>query len=135
MVAPAASAAAQYAMQFGRIQYDSPGSDTGSNSSLNAEYVEVKNYGTTAKNLKSFTVRDAQSHVYTFSTDFTLGPGKTVKIHTGKGTNTATDRYWGRAWYVWNNTGDTARLKNASGTQTDVCSWTSIGVGYKVCPT
>jgi hypothetical protein len=42
-----------------------------------------------------------------------VGVGKrvrrVVKIHTGKGANSQTDRYWGRGWYVWNNTGTPRR--------------------------
>jgi hypothetical protein len=33
------------AVKIDRVQYDSPGSDTGSNTSLNAEYVVIKNTG------------------------------------------------------------------------------------------
>jgi hypothetical protein len=124
-----------HVMQFGRIQYDSPGTDTGTNTSLNGEYVTVKNYGTTTKNLKGWTIRDAQSHIYTFSTIFNLAPNAAVNVHTGKGTNTGTDRYWGSTGYIWNNAGDTATLKNASGTTTDTCAWSSVGAGYKICPT
>jgi hypothetical protein len=62
-----------------------------------------------------------------------LRPGATVKIHTGKGTNTAYHRYWGRGWYVWNNTGDKATLRNKAGTVKDTCAWTSRGSGYKYC--
>jgi hypothetical protein len=122
-------------IQFGKIQYDSPGADTGSRSSLNAEWVAIHNSGTTTKNLKGFTVRDAQNHVYKFSSNFSLKPNKTVKIHTGKGTNNSTDRYWGRTSYVWNNGGDKATLKNANGTTLDICAWSSRGAGYKQCPT
>ena len=128
---PSASAATSL-IQFGRIQYDSPGTDTGTNTSLNGEYVVVRNNSTIVRNLKSFTVRDAQAHVYTFAA-FNLGPGKAVKVHTGKGTNTATDRYWGKTAYVWNNGGDTATMKNASGVTIDTCNWTSVGLGYKNC--
>ena len=122
-------------VQFGKIQYDSPGSDTGSNASLNAEYFVVKNYSGTTRAMHSWTVRDAQGHVYTFPSTFQLGPNAGVRVHTGKGTNAGSDRYWGRSWYVWNNGGDTARLRNAGGTQIDGCSWTSDGSGYKICPT
>jgi len=133
LLAPAADANASL-IQFGRIQYDSPGTDVHTNASVNGEYFVVKNLGSTARSLKSFTVRDAQNHVYTFS-DFTLGAGKAVKIHTGKGSNTVTDRYWGLTWMVWNNLADTARLRTPGGSQIDACGWTSTGPGYKICPT
>jgi hypothetical protein len=54
-------------------------------------------------------------------------------VHTGKGTNTTSHKYWGRSWYVWNNTGDKATLRRADGTWIHSCSWTSGGLGYKYC--
>lgn len=63
---------------------------------------------------------------------FHLKPGTSVTLHTGKGTNTATNLYWGRSSYVWNNTGDTATLKNAAGTTEDTCNWGSSG-SYTNC--
>jgi len=119
-------------VQLGRIQYDAPGSDTSKNASVNGEYVVIRNAGTTARSLKGWTVRDAARHVYTFGT-FTLGAGKSVVLRTGKGTNTSTTRYWGLGWHVWNNTGDTAYLRNSAGTAMDTCSWTSTRPGYKSC--
>jgi hypothetical protein len=44
-------------------------------------------------------------------------------LHTGKGTNTTTNRYWGSGNYIWNNNGDAAYLRNASGKAVDNCSW------------
>lgn len=125
-------ASATSTIQFGRIQYDSPGTDVHTNTSVNGEYVVIKNLGTRGVSLTGWTLRDAQSHVYKFGT-FTLGAGKSVVVHTGKGTNTSTVRYWGMAWMVWNNTGDTAYLRNASGVLADKCVWTSSGAGYKYC--
>lgn len=119
-------------IQFGRIQYNSPGTDRATNLSVNGEYVVLKNLGTTARSLTGWTVRDAQSHVYKFGT-FTLGAGKTVVLRTGKGLNTRTTRYWGLGYHVWNNTGDKAILRNAAGTAMDSCTWTANGLGYKNC--
>ena len=50
-----------------------------------------------------------------------------MTVHTGKGSASSTHRYYNRTWYVWNNGGDTAYLKNASGTTVHSCSWTSAG--------
>ena len=91
MINPAPGEAAS-AIQFGKIYYNSPGSDTGSNTSLNAEWVRIKNTGTTTRSLTGWTVRDAAGHVYKFGT-FSLKPGTYVTLHTGKGTNTAYHRY------------------------------------------
>jgi Lamin Tail Domain len=122
---------AEDGIQLGWSNYDSPGSDTGSNASLNAEYVTVKNTSSTTRSLTGYTLRDKANHVYKFGT-FSLGGGKFVRIHTGKGTNTSTDRYWGREWYVWNNTGDKAYLRNADFVLRDTCQW-GDGPGYIYC--
>jgi len=118
----AAPAEAASAVRISPLQYDSPGSDSGSNASLNAEWVRVHNYSTTKKVLTGWTLRDASGHVYRFGT-YTLRPGSTVRIHTGKGSNTAAERYWGQGWYVWNNDHDKATLKNKAGTVVSVRSW------------
>jgi hypothetical protein len=133
-LAPVGLSAAEAAspLQFGKIQYDSPGSDTRSASSLVAEYVTIKNVGSVARSLTGFTVRDAQNHVYKFGV-LTLKAGKSVRLHTGSGTNTSTDRYVGSHAYIWNNSGDKATLKNRAGTTLDTCSWSRTGVGYKYC--
>ncbi len=103
-------------------QYDSPGSDTGGDSSLNAEWIRITNKGASAKSLSGWTLRDETGYVYRFGA-FTLGAGKSVVVHTGKGSNNAGNRYWGRTWYVWNNDGDKATLKNSSGTTVSTRSW------------
>jgi hypothetical protein len=113
-------------IQIYRVYYNSPGTDNRTNASLNAEYVVLKNTGSTSQSLKSWTLRDKASHIYTFGT-FTLGAQKYVTIHTGSGTNSSTRRYWNSRAYIWNNTGDTAYLRTASGTAADSCSWGSSG--------
>src|SRR5262249_17489922 len=111
------------------IYYDSPGTDSGTNTSLNAEWIQLKNSCSTGKSLYHWTIRDAAGHVYQFGT-YTLGAGKKVKVHTGKGTNTTTDRYWNAGGYVWNNSGsESAKLKNSAGTQVDSCSYTGNSNG------
>jgi hypothetical protein len=125
------SAEATGSLQFGKIVYNSPGTDTRTNTSLNAEYVVVKNLASTTKCLTGWTVRDAQAHIYKFGT-FCLGGYKAVTLHTGHGTNTATNRYWNSGSYIWNNTGDKAYLRNSAGTLMDSCAWGN-GVGYINC--
>ncbi|MFB9394156.1 lamin tail domain-containing protein [Streptomyces coeruleoprunus] len=115
-----------------KIYYDSPGTDRGANSSLNAEWVQVRNTTGAAVNLRGWTLRDAAGHVYTFGA-YTLAKGATVTVRTGKGTNTSTNRYWGRTWYVWNNDKDAATLKRANGTVADTCSYNSTAYDYKLC--
>ena len=109
-----------------KVYVNSPGSETGSNSSLNAEYVKIKNTTTKSKSLKGWTIRDESNHVYTFGT-FSLGAGKTVTVRSGKGDNTGSTRYWQKSWYVWNNSGgDSARLRKANGDAVDKCAWKTV---------
>jgi Lamin Tail Domain len=135
-----AQAAALPAIQLVKVYYNSPGSpDNGANSSLNGEYAQIKNMTRKAVSLKGWTLRDktsAADHVYTFGA-FTLGAGKTVTVRTGKGTNTSTIRYWGRSGgtfaYIWNQSADTAYVRNPSGKLIDSCSYNSSRVAYKSC--
>jgi hypothetical protein len=106
------------------IYFDSPGSDTGSNASLDAEWVKVKNVTGSRRTITGWTLRDASSHVYRFATT-TIAAGATLRVHTGRGRKNATNRYWGSGSYIWNNTGDTATLRNAHGSQVDRCHYTS----------
>ncbi|WP_328342131.1 lamin tail domain-containing protein [Micromonospora sp. NBC_00421] len=130
VAAPARAAAP--AVEITKVYYDSPGKDDRSNKSLNAEYVKLTNRRGSTLSLKSWTLRDKANHVYTFSGDFRLAKGASVYIHTGRGTNTSTHRYWGSGNYVWNNTGDTAYLRNSAGTGIDSCKWGSGG-SYTNC--
>jgi hypothetical protein len=128
----AAPAHAASPLQIRKVYYDSPGADDRSNRSLNAEYVVIKNVSTTRRSLTGWTLRDIAGWKYTFGT-FSLAAGKSVYVHTGRGTNTASHRYWGRRAYVWNNTGDKAYLRNSAGTLKDSCAWSSKGSGYVYC--
>jgi len=115
-------------VQFSKIVYNSPGVDTRSNTSLNAEYVRLTNRTKKTINLKGWTIRDVAGSVYTIKTDQKVSAGATAYVHTGKGTNGRPDskhRYWNRTNYVWNNSGDTAYLRSPSGKSIDTCKWTS----------
>jgi hypothetical protein len=134
MWAPTAAAGSNErvgATRLTRVSYDSPGSDGGSNASLNAEWVAIKNTGIHARQLRGWTLRDTAGHVFHFPR-FKLRPGRTVKVHTGDGGRTRRHLYWGQEWYVWNNDGDTAKLRNSHGRLVDRCRWDDGG-GVKAC--
>ena len=80
------------------MYFDSPGSDRGSNSSLNAEYVVIRNGDNVSHSVSGWTVRDKAGHVYKFGS-LRLGAGKQAIIHTGDGTSyttsASTHLYWG----------------------------------------
>ena len=132
MAISASPASAASLIQITKVQFDSSGTDTGSNTSLNGEWVAIKNTGTSSRTLTGWTLRDKSAHVFTFP-KFTLAAGATMYVKTGKGSNTSSRLYWQNSYYVWNNTGDTAYLRNSAGTLADSCAWTSRGTGYKLC--
>jgi len=126
------SASAASCVRIYRIYYNSPGSDTGSNKSLNAEWIQLKNYCGTSRSLTNWKINDAAGNKYVFGT-FKLAGGRSVKLHTGKGTNTSTDRYWGRTRYVWNNDKDTAYLYKRYGFRVDTCSYNNRSSSSVYC--
>ena len=88
----------------------------------NQEYVQIKNAGTTAVNLKGWKIKDQGNiHTYTFPS-YSLKAKSTVTLRSGKGTNSASTLYWQKDIFIWNNhdparheNGDTAYLYNAQG--------------------
>jgi hypothetical protein len=114
------------------VWFDSPGSDTGSNTSLNAEWVQIKNTSGSAISLNGWVLKDASNHKYYFP-NIKIGAGKYMKVHTGRGSDTTSNKYQDRRWYVWNNTSDTATLTKANGTRVDTCSWTTRDPSDKYC--
>jgi micrococcal nuclease len=79
---------------------------------LNDEYVVLRNTGSSTLDLGGWTVADAADHVYSVPAGTTVAPGDSLTIHTGDGSDTATDVYWGRASPVWNNDGDTVTVRD-----------------------
>lgn len=106
-----------------------------SNTKLNAEWIQLTNTTTRGINLTGYTVRDnGDNHVYRFPANYVLGAKKTVTIRTGRGTTSATNVYFGKTTqYVWNNTGDTARLVNSRGVVAHRCTYVKVASGTKYC--
>ncbi len=115
------------AMRMSKIQFDPPGEDDGSTSSLNKEWVQVHNFGVKSWTLTGWSLRDVSGYTYAFPDGFTVAPGATVTVHTGPGKDRALHVYWGQGSYIWNNTGDKATLKNSSGKVVDTCSYSGTG--------
>nr|WSX81779.1 lamin tail domain-containing protein [Streptomyces sp. NBC_00899] len=107
---------------LGAVQYDSPGRDTGTNASLNAEWVTVVNTSRRAVNLSGWTLSDADHHSYRFA-HLRLAGHASVRVHTGTGRDTNTNVFQNRRAYVWNNDNDTATLRNDDGRVADTTSW------------
>jgi hypothetical protein len=125
LMAQTGSASAASRISFTKLYADSPGTDRGSNKSLNGEYVVVKNNGSKAVKLGGFKIRDAARHTFTFPRGFMLKAKKSVTVRTGRGAATAGTLYWKQSWYIWNNTTDTAYLVSSSGSRIDTCKFSS----------
>ncbi|MDS0220198.1 lamin tail domain-containing protein [Haloarcula sp. S1AR25-5A] len=93
-----------------RVRADAAGDDR---DNLNDEYVVFRNAGAEPLAMGGWTVADAAGHTYTVPDGFTLEPDDTVTLHTGSGTDTDTDLYWGSGRPIWNNGGDTVTVTDA----------------------
>ncbi len=108
------------------IVYDPEGSD------VLGENVKIENRGSAPQNLAGWKLSDLAGNTYTFPS-FSLGPGQAVTVWVGSGSNDAANLFWGRGSPVWNNSGDTAFLKNDLNALVDQCAYTT-GDGSHVCP-
>ncbi len=132
VVASPASAASK--IKIVKVRFDSAGNDLPvTNKKLNDEYVVIKNTDSVTRTLTGWTLKDKSNHVYTFGTT-RLKAGASLKVRTGTGDNTSKNKYQDRGYYVWNNTSDTAYLRNTSGQGGDTCSWKTSDEGStKIC--
>jgi hypothetical protein len=98
-------------VSISRLQCDAPGYDHAAGA-LNSEYVVFRNNTNAPVRMQGWTVQDKGANFTYLFRNYTLGAGKSVTLHTGRGTNSRTHLYWGRPSAVWTNTGDTATLRN-----------------------
>lgn len=108
------------------IEYNPPGPDE------DGEFVRIVNLGGTTQTMTNWTLRDIANHVFTFP-GFSLPAGGAVQVWTGIGTNNSSNLYWESGAAIWNNTGDTATLRNNSGQVISVCSYPGGEQNYN-CP-
>ncbi len=80
------------------------------------ENVTIRNDTATSVDLSGWTLGDRAGHTYVLPAGTGLGGGHEVRVWTGPGTNSASDLFMGRRAAIWNNTGDTATLRNSAGT-------------------
>ena len=60
-------------------------------------------------------MEDQSGHRYEFP-DRVFQAGQVFKLHTGQGTDTQTDLYWGATGSaIWNNDGDTVKVVDPQG--------------------
>jgi len=140
--------AAKPAVKFGKWQADYKGTKVSdlpiTNTKLNGEYIVVVNTTGKAINLTGYRITDRyKKHSWTFPKNFVLKAHASVTIHTGKGKNTKKDLYMNQVvkgakkpalrGYVWNNSGDTAQLRNKKGTVVHTCVYKKTKSGYRNC--
>ncbi|MDB2286952.1 lamin tail domain-containing protein [Halorubrum ezzemoulense] len=103
---------AEAGLTVAEIHADAAGDDR---DNLNDEYVVFENTGNETLDLSGWTIEDEAGQRYTVPEGFELPPGQTVTLHTGSGTSTTTELYWGSGSPIWNNDGDTVIVSNANG--------------------
>ncbi|WP_192498441.1 lamin tail domain-containing protein [Halorussus halophilus] len=96
---------------------------------LNDEWVDITNEGSSVLDMSGFSLEDEAGYDYVFPDSFTLGAGDTVRVHTGEGTDTATDLYWGYGIGVWNDDGDTAYVYDDNEVLADKQNSADLGGG------
>ena len=99
-------------MRIEAINYDPSGPD------LPMENVAITNDTSASIDMGAWTLRDAANHVFTFP-PFLLGAGFSVRVWTKAGSNDAENLYWRHRMPLWNNSGDTAILRDAAGAEID----------------
>jgi micrococcal nuclease len=94
--------------------YDPRGRDA---DNPNGEWVAIANTGTTPVAMEGWILRDESTqNRFRFPNEFSLKAGGEAVIHSGCGTDTASDLYWCASDPVWSNGGDTIVLQSPDGT-------------------
>lgn len=120
---PAAEAAVKKPLDIVKVYYDPPGKDHSKNSHYTKEYIQVKNTGKKTLTLAGYVIRDNGPQKFTFPKGTKIAPGKTLTIRSGKAKNTSSTLHWNKSSYIWNNTGDTARLYTNKGKLLESCAY------------
>ncbi|MBU7021113.1 MAG: lamin tail domain-containing protein [Theionarchaea archaeon] len=104
-----------------QVQFDPEGDD---NADLNKEWVKVCNNSDTDVDLSGWTLENDVGGLFEFPQGFVIKAGSFVFVYTGSGTNSDVALYWGSPVERWNNSGDTAVLRDAEGNVMDEYEWT-----------
>jgi murein DD-endopeptidase MepM/ murein hydrolase activator NlpD len=89
-------------------------------SNPNNEFVELtadSRYSGASVDLTGFALRNNGGDTFRFPSGFRLRAGGSVRVYSGRGTDSESALYWGRTAGVWNNRGDCARLVYPNGAQ------------------
>ena len=87
------------------------------------EYVEIRNDDSKSIQLRNWTLHDiASGQVFTFPSCL-LEPGKVCRFYTNENQPEWCGFSYGSGSAIWNNTGDTAYLRDGNGTMIDEYSY------------
>ncbi|MFC6616272.1 lamin tail domain-containing protein [Halopenitus salinus] len=106
------SADPDHGLSIVEIHEDAEGND---HENLNDEYIVFENTGDQTIDLGGWTVSDDAGYTYTFADGYSLEADADVTLHTGSGTDSDDQLYWGRDRAVWNNGGDTVIVRDEEG--------------------
>jgi micrococcal nuclease len=99
-------------LAVGRTHADTEGND---HENLNDEYVALRNTRGETLDLSGWAISDGGGHTYRVPSGVMLGGGEMLTLYTGSGPDSESELYLGADGAVWNNDGDTAVIRNASG--------------------
>lgn len=98
------------------VQFNAPGDDR---ENLNGEWVRITNRGEEPVFMAGWTLSDSSgAGPYTFPA-YLLPSRESVTVYTGSGGINGTSLFMGRTEPLWGNNGDTAYLRDGSGTLID----------------
>ena len=89
------------------------------------EYVEIRNYAASVQGMSGWKIHSVQGDQwFEFPFGYSLAPGGVVRVHSGpEAINDPPDDLWWTGAYVWNDSGDEARLVDDRGRVVDVWSY------------
>jgi endonuclease YncB( thermonuclease family) len=97
-------------LEIVQVECDPPGDDT---LNLKGEYIVFRVL--VAGSLEGYAVEDESGKHFAFP-DRVYQKGQTITLHSGHGTNTVADLYWGVSGSaIWNNGGDTVKVLDPEG--------------------
>jgi competence protein ComEC len=103
-------------VQITGIFYDGAGSQEPD------EYVDIQNQESFSIQLQGWTLRDAASHIYTFP-NYVMQSGQVCRVYTNQNHPEWCGFSYGSGSAIWNNTGDTAYLRDGNGTLIDTYTY------------
>ena len=102
------------------VNYDAPGDDL---RNPNGEYLTITSLSTAPQNLSWAVIQVGGNTLQLGDGSVLPRKGSTIRVQVGKGTTTATRKYWGRTSGILTNTGGTAELRTAESVRIACAAW------------